>query len=41
MAGVISIGHDHDHGHDVHLHSRGVKDYRIDIDQLAMVFLPL
>lgn len=39
VAGVITVGHDH--GHDVHFQVRELKNYRIDIDQFAMVFLPL
>jgi hydrogenase/urease accessory protein HupE len=41
LAGVITVGHGHDHGHDVHPGGRGLDNYRIDIDQLAMVLLPL
>jgi hypothetical protein len=37
MAGVITVGHDHD----VHPGGRGLDNYRIDMDQLAMVLLPL
>jgi len=39
LAGVITVGHGH--GHDAHPAGRGLDNYRIDIDQLAMVLLPL